>query len=195
MLGISFTIGDLIGQDIKYDVASIPDSLKKDVAIIKRYERKLFTVTDIDRATFKVHQVFTVLNSTGKDALIFREYGSKFVELTDAEIKVYDARGKQTDRVKKKDFYERAMGSGLIDDQKGYFYAVTPPSYPVTVEYIYEIKRKATLHYPDYDIIVPEQSVEFSTFTANVPVKYDLRFKEQNTNCKPIISEAQNRPF
>ena len=191
LLGISFITGTLVGQDIKYDVASIPDSLKKDVAIIKRYERKVFTVTDIDRATFKVHQVFTVLNSTGKDALIFREYGSKFVELTDAEIKVYDALGKQTNKFKKKDFYERAMGSGLMDDQKGYFYAVTPPSYPVTVEYIYEIKRKATLHYPDYDIIVPEQSVEFSTFTANVPVKYDLRFKEQNTNCKPIISEAQ----
>jgi len=65
LLGISFITGDIIGQDIKYDVASIPDSLKKDVAVVKRYHNTIFTVNDIDRASLKVHTVYTILNKNG----------------------------------------------------------------------------------------------------------------------------------
>lgn len=176
-------------QTIKYDAISIPDSMRKEVSVIKRYENTLFEVTDVDRATIKIHQVYTILNKLGEHVLHFQEYSSSFRQLQDVEIKVYDATGKQTHRYKKKDLYVSAVGNGLIDDLKGHFYLVPASNYPLTVEYIYEVKNKGTLFYPKFEIITPGESVEYTSFTAKVPKNLDLRYKSQNILLKPEIIE------
>jgi len=182
-------VGISIAQPTSYDATTIPEALKKNASVVKRYENQVFEITDIDRAKLSIHQVYTVLNENGRHILNFAEYSYSFVSLEDVEIRVYDAKGKQTQRYKKKDLSTSAYGEGLVDDGKYTYMTISAPSYPITVEYIYEVRFKGTLHYPRYEIIVPEEGVEKSSFTAKVPKDLDLRFKPSNTNIKPEITD------
>jgi Domain of Unknown Function with PDB structure (DUF3857) len=182
---VFFVTMDGFAQSISYDAATIPPALKKDVGVVKRYEDIQFEVTDIDRAILRVHQVFTVLNSDGKDILTFNQGSNKFTTLGDVDIKVYDEKGKSIEKYKKKDLATTITGDGLIDDGKVSYLMVPSTSYPVTVEYIYELRYKGTLHYPSYEILVPGQGLEFSTFSAKIPKELDLRYKEKNIKLAP----------
>ena len=112
-----------------------------------------------------------MLDAGGEDVLFFHEYSSAFRKLEDAEIKVYDAKGKFVNKYKLKEMHAESTGEGLVEDGKYYYFRVAAPSYPVTVQFDSEVKYKGTLNYPDYDIEDPEQSVEYSLYTASVPVQ------------------------
>lgn len=170
------------------DASTIPASLKENAHSVKREEKIDFEVYDIDAAKLTVHQVYTVLDAQGEDALFFAEPSDEFQKLEDAEIKVYDANGKFVNKYKLKEMHAEAVGEGLVEDGKVYFFRVAAPSYPITVQYDYEVKYKGTLNYPDYDIEEPEQSVESSGYTASVSSSLDLRFKARNTNITPAIN-------
>ena len=58
-------------QVTSYDLSSVPEPVKKDADVIKRFEEIVFEVTDIDRASYKVHKMLTVKNEKGKSALSF----------------------------------------------------------------------------------------------------------------------------
>ena len=170
------------------DASTIPATLKTDAHSIKREEKIEFEVKDIDAARLTVHQVYTVLDAQGEDLLLFHEYSTAFRKLDDAEIKVYDANGKFVNKYKLKEMHAEAVGEGLVEDGKVYYFRVAAPAYPITVQYDYEVKYKGTLNYPDYDIEEPGQSVESSSFTATVPADLDLRFKACNTKLTPAIN-------
>jgi Domain of Unknown Function with PDB structure (DUF3857) len=172
------------------DASTIPAALKEKAHSIKREEKIDFEVNDIDAAKLTVHQVFTVLDAQGEEALYFYQYSTAFRKLNDAEIKVYDANGKFVNKYKLKEMHAISMGEGLVEDGRDYFFRVAAPSYPITVQYDYEVKYKGTLNYPNYYIEEPEQSVENSTYTAAVPSWLDLRFKGSNTSITPSIDAA-----
>ena len=182
-------------QVISYNLATVPETVKKNASVIKRYENIVFEVTDIDRASLNVHKVLTVMNEEGKKALLFAEHTSKFETLEDAEVKVFDANGKQISKFRKKDFTTMAMGDGLIDDAKTTFLTVSATAYPITVEYKYEIRYKGILSYPRYEILIPGEGVEQSSFTAKVPLSLDLRYKEKNISLPPEISDDGKYKF
>jgi hypothetical protein len=192
---ISFSVAAFLlqvtasSQNISYDAASIPEVIKKGADVVKRYENSMFTIWDIDKTTLNVHQVITVMNVKGQQALIFNQYTSKLVSLDDAEIKVYDAAGKQISRYKKKEMNTVATGEGLIEDGYVTYFKVPAASYPLTVEYKYELKFKGTLFYPSYHILRPDQGVEYSSFTVKTPKELDLRYKEKNIKLSPVVSE------
>ena len=146
-------------------------------------------VEDLDKVTFSVHKIFTVMNEDGKEYLFFNEYTSKYYSLDDAEIKVYDANGKQTGKYKKKDMTTVANGEGLIEDGYMTYYRITTASYPVTVEIKYDIKIKGTLYIPDYKFISPKEGVVESNYTAKVPARYPLRYKPKHTSLQPVVSQ------
>jgi hypothetical protein len=182
-------------QVTSYDLSAIPDVVKKDADVVKRYEDILFEVTDIDRAVMKVHQLYTILNEDGKYMLNFHQYTSKFTVLGDVDIKVFDAGGKQVLRYKKKDLASIAIGEGLIDDGKTYYVTLPASTYPVTVEYEYELRFKGTINYPPYRILLPGQGVEASSFTAKIPKELDIRYKENNISLKPVITQDDKYKF
>ena len=173
------------------NLQTVPETLKENASVITFLNDAYFEVTDIDRAYLTVHKIMTVLNAEGKDVLDFSQYSNKFVELNDAEIKVYDAKGKQTNKYKLKDMNTVANGEGLISDGKITYLVVPSLSYPVTVEYSYVIKFKGTLIYPAYNIQEGAgEAVVRSSFTAKVPADLDLRYKENNIVLKPEISST-----
>ncbi len=178
------------------DASTIPEALRKNAHSIKREEKINFDVKDIDAAKLTVHQVYTVFDTEGENALFFYEYSSAFRKLEDAEIKVYDAHGKLVNKYKKKEMRAEAMGEGLVEDGMIYYFRVAAPVFPVTVQYDYEVKYKGTLNYPAYQIALPEQSVESSGYTASVPTDIDLRFKAKNTDIKPEVTiNGKNKTY
>jgi hypothetical protein len=179
----------LQAQITSYDLSSVPEPVKKDADVIKRFEDIVFEVTDIDRSSYKVHKMVTVKNEKGKSALSLHIETSKIVSLSDATITVYDAFGRQVNKYKKKDMRTVASGEGLIEDGFVTYITVPASTYPVTVEYDFELKFKETLFFPDYDIIRPGQGVERSSFTVKVPKDLDLRYKEKNIKLAPQITE------
>src|SRR5688572_29282242 len=186
--GISLTAASW-SQVISYNLSAVPDSIKKNAEVIVQSESKIFTLQDIDEASLHVHKIYTVANEDGKDALTFYVATSKFISLADAEIKVYDATGRQISRHKKKEMMTQAMGEGLVDDGYVTYYSVNTSNYPVTIDLEYEIKFKGTLMYPTYDILVPGRGVVQSSFVAKVPMGLDLRFKPKNTKLAPAIKD------
>jgi hypothetical protein len=175
-------------QDISYSAVTIPAALKENAHVIKRFEDIIFTVKDIDAASYAVHQVYTVLDEEGSSTLRFREYTHKQRTIDDVDIKVYDATGKMINKYKKKDLNKFASQDGLVSDGMLHYIDINTPYYPVTVEFIYEIDITGTLRYPPYRIQDSEESVEVSSYTARVPADLDLRFMEQKISIKPSIT-------
>jgi len=173
------------------NLQAVPDSLKKGADVIVHSETMNLTVESLEKATLKAHRLFTVMNEDGKDALLFNEYSSKYLTLEDAEIKVYDATGKQVEKRKKKEMFTTAVGEGLIEEGYVTYYRVKPAAYPVTVEFTYEQKFKSTLTVPDYRFIQSGEAVVQSAYTATVPAGMKLRYKASRCNLVPVITEGE----
>ena len=171
------------------NAATLSPDIIHNTDCVKREEKITFDVKDIDNARLTVHQVFTVLDAEGEDELFFVKYSDQFRKLVDAEIKVFDATGKSINRYKMKELNSRATGDGLVPDGKVYYFQVAAPSFPITVQFDYEMKYKGTLNYPDYRIQYPGQSVEYSSYTVSIPSNLDLRYKPQNISVKPVVTE------
>ena len=179
-------------RQVSYNLALVADEVKKNASVITQLDDRVFEVTDLDRASLSAHRVITAVNEDGKDALVFVMYTSRYSKLDDAEIKVFDAAGKQVNRIKKKDMRTVATGEGLIEDGFITYYEVSATTYPVTVDIKYELKLKGTLSYPSYHILSSGEGVVSSGFTAKVPKDLDLRYKEKNISLKPKVTEEGN---
>jgi len=174
---------------VSYNLSAVPDSIKKNANVIVQFENQVFTIEGLDDATLHVHRIYTVVNEDGRYALNFSEYTTKFISLTDADLKVYDVNGKLISKHKKKEMVTRAVGDGLIEDGYVVSYFVNTSNYPVTIDLEYEMKFKGTLFYPSYDILTSETGVLKSSFTAKVPSSLDLRYKPKNITLQPVIKD------
>lgn len=195
MLCVLCSLSTANAQDY-YKASTIPANLKAGAHVIKRFEENIFQVKDIDKASYRIHQVFTVLDEEGSDALFFYIHTSKQVKIDDVDIRLYDSTGKMISKFKKKDLRREASQSQFVDDYMYHYISLTPPGYPATVEYDYEVINSGTLAYPRYDIQDADEAVEYSSFTAVVPPDLDLRFLEQKVSLKPAITnEAKNKVY
>lgn len=185
-----FYCNAVLSQQQVFDVASIPESLKKDAHSIKRLENIDFEIVDVDKAYYRVKTITTVLDPSAKSELIFEEYTDKFHSLDDVDIKVYDELGRVTGKYKKKDLYIQGTGSGLVPEGKVNYYDIKADKFPVTVEFNYTITYHGLYGYPDYHIQGPDESIEHSSFTVRVPKGIDIRYKPLNVEVLPQINEA-----
>ena len=168
---------------------SFDSALVKNASVLKDEENIVLEISGVDRFTYSVHQVITVLNEKGREELDFVQYTNKYIALEDADIEVYDISGKQTNRFRKKDMTTVSDGDGLIEDGYVTYFRVTAPSYPITVEYNYRLKFTGTVFYPSYDIMSSGEAVLKSTFTARVLKDLDLRYKNKNVQLHPLVTE------
>jgi hypothetical protein len=177
------------GQGGPYSLSAVPENVKNNANVITHLESIDLKVESIDKTTMSVHRIFTVLNEDGKRSLLFNEYTTKFISLEDAEIKVYDANGKQTGKYKKKDMTTVAVGEGLVDDGYVTYYPIQTASYPVTVDIKYEERIKSTLYIPEYRFVRLKEGIVESSYTAHVPPEINLRYKAKNISLEPEITD------
>ena len=182
----------LLGQVNVLDASTIPEVLKTHAHVIVRESKMEFEVRSFKEARLTVHQVLTALDRAGEPDLFFAEYSDQFRTLAEAEIRVYNASGVLQKKIKKRDLSEQSATGGLVEDGKFYYTKVSSPSFPITVQYDYEIQYASTMNYPDFNIQEPGQAIEFSSYTATLPPGLELRYKSKNVVLNPIVSAAGN---
>jgi hypothetical protein len=180
-----------MAQITSYDLSTVPENVKKNASVIKRYENNVFEALDIERASLKMHKIVTIVDKKGEEALLFRISTDKFVSIEDLEIKTFDSKGKQLNKYKKKDLRSIAISENLIDDSKTNYLSVATSGYPVTVEYKYELRYRGTYMFPRYLILTPGLGLESSTYTVKVAKALDFRYRNINVEVKPEISEDE----
>lgn len=185
VLSMSLITGPIKAQTTKYAFSDIPKELLKDANSVKREEQIHMIVKDPQTATVSYHRVYTVLNSDGEDELNFQKYSSTFNYLTDAKITVYNSDGKLIQTYNKKDMSNTSFGEGLVEDGKFTYFKVTAPSYPITIEFDFNVKYKGILRYPNYYIQNEDQAVQQSSFQMEVPSSIGFRFRDLNAAYKP----------
>src|SRR2546421_12291455 len=149
-----------LAQPDDLSVATIPASLRENADVVKRFESMTLDVDGISEATVNVHVIKTVMNDKARDELIFRQFTTKYIVLKNVEIRVYDSTGKQKDKFKKKDLQFSDVGEGLIEDGHLCYMYVHASTYPMTIDFEYEIKLTGTVNLPTYEINGANESVE-----------------------------------
>ncbi len=172
----------------KYNVLSIPDSLRKGADAVVREDDVVFTVKDMATATMKAHYVITILNEKDDRDLAFMAGSDKFQYLDEATINVYDAFGNKLKTYSKKDMQTASFGEGLVEDGKTTYFKVSAASYPITIEEDCIIKHKGILEYDNYVIANSGHSVQEGSYEISVPTALGLRYKAINTTLQPKIS-------
>ncbi|RYY55399.1 MAG: DUF3857 domain-containing protein [Chitinophagaceae bacterium] len=175
-----------------YSLAAVPDIVKAKAAVVMHSESHRLEIEGPEKSVYKVHQVYTVLNESGKSALIFNETSSSLSTLTDVELRVIDANGKQVGKYKKKDMRTEAYGEGLIDDGYVTWYRVLTSNYPVTIDVEYTLKNKGTFFLPAYYFNTSETGVVSSDYTIVAPADMNIRYRNIRTSIQPVITTEGN---
>jgi hypothetical protein len=182
----------LAQQGWLYSLSNVPDAIKAKADLITHLHNTTYEIEDLNNARENVHMIYTVPNAYGKSHLNFDFYSNKNRSLDDAEIKVFDATGRQIKRYKKKDMATVAMGEGLIPDGYVTYLQIPPSTYPVTIEVEYSVKYRGTLTVPNFNIMGEKESVIESNYTAIIPHFLPFRYKPANTTVLPVITENGN---
>jgi hypothetical protein len=166
----------------QYDAGSIPPELLINANAVVRKQDEVFTVTAINRATYRFTHVITVLNERGKSHGIFAAHYDKFTKANFIGGSIYDSKGNLQRKVRKKDINDFSYYSGSIfDDNRVITYVPVVREYPYTVEYTWELNLSALFSLPDWKPVSSTNlSLERAVFSLNVPDSYGFRYIEKN---------------
>lgn len=163
--------------------SQLPDGLTKDAnAIIRNHHQKMERLAGNQLKT-TVTKAVTVLNNKGRDFGNFYLPYDKNTKVLQLSGKIYDARGKVVETIKKKDFSDYSAFQDFVfySDQRVFYYSVGNLSYPYTVEYSYTTQTTGLIHIDfwvpvrGYGIAVEEANLELLT-----PKSLPVAFREQN---------------
>lgn len=195
-LAIIFVSITTFAQTGIYNAATISEALKKNAYSVIRDERVEFEVKSVNKAYYKEHKVVTIFNEAGKEELFFYEIADQFRSLESFAIQTFDGNGKLLKKYSSSDLTKQATGEGLVPDGKVYYLNTPAPAYPITIQIDYEVKYNGILDYPDFELQLPEQSVEHAVFITKVPAELDLRYKAKNTSLNPeITTDDKNKVY
>ncbi|WP_185113979.1 DUF3857 domain-containing protein [Fulvivirga imtechensis] len=170
-------------KDPKYPVSAIPINLVENANVVYRLDKGEFTIEKIDQATFKVHQVVTILNEKAAGHAVVGIGYDKLRKLKFTSAFVYNQHGEELYKLKKSDIIDESNISGfsLYEDNRIQGVDLRQKQYPYTIEYEYEIQYKYLYSIPDWYVIPGEKiAIEKSEFVVKAPVDLKPRFKEMN---------------
>ena len=178
----------VFGVDPKFPVNIIPADLKENVDVVIRNEESTFKITSKSKATFFVHEVYTILNEKGKRYATEVVGYDKLTKINNFSAIAYDATGKQIKKLKSSEFYDQSAfdGFSLYSDNRIKVADLTQSTYPYTVEFEYELEFKYLFYIPSYVLLSSERvSLEKSTYSLVYPKELEPRYKVQNIDIKP----------
>ncbi|KAA9340781.1 DUF3857 domain-containing transglutaminase family protein [Adhaeribacter soli] len=180
-----FLIGNLnmVAPPARYQVSAIPEELTRNADAVLRQDELVFTVKDQRNATQKVHYAITILNKNAASYSTLAIPYDKFTKVTNIKGTLYNKDGLIIKHLKNNEIQDIGgiSGTSLIEDTRVKAAQFTNASYPVTVEFEYEINSSGLLFYPtwhpqsDYRL-----AVEQSSFQVNIPAGQVLRYKPVN---------------
>lgn len=177
-------------NDIKYPVNEIPKQLLVDAHAVYRIKNSHFIIEDINRATYKEHQVITILNKTGNGHAYIVAFYDKLRKVSKFTANVYDSKGGLIKRLKKSDIVDESSidDGSLFDDSRVMSADLREDHYPYTIEIEKEISYKYLYSIPDWIALDGEDdAVQHSEYKITTPLELQPRFKQINFVSKPVI--------
>ena len=174
-------------KELKYPVSSIPASLKENAHTVMRLYQQEVEIKSEKLAIVKVTEVRTILNKNGVQNTLFMELYSPMNKISNIKGKMYNELGEKIKNLSSDDIIDHSfiIGYTMYDDNRVKFYDPKNLTYPLTVEYSYEIDLKQTLFLPTWSHDVENVSFEKSIFIFKTPADYPFRYKEYNIE-KPV---------
>ncbi|MGK0388300.1 MAG: hypothetical protein ACI94Y_001028, partial [Maribacter sp.] len=175
----------------QYDVASIPEELKKDAHIIIRNSTTDWVITSPKEAKEIKTEVVTFFDEKAENqTYIYLPY-DEFHKITNISVKFYDKYGIPAGKAKSKAFLDISTSEGFqIDDSRAKVLDFSGLEYPFTYELKYETKFKGLLSVPSW---VPVYGHHVSIEKASISIRskkgYKFKYKEKNLK---IDKQEQN---
>lgn len=175
-----------------YSSFNLSESLKKDANAIYRLDEGILEIISPSKYSFKTHQIITLLNSEAAHHLLQTLFYNKFQKIENVVFKIYDAAGDLVKTYQKKNFGTRdhVDDISLYTDDKVLYLKAAAPAYPCTIEVVSEKTVTGYIALPSWIIATPDESVEYSSFTVNVPALLDIRHRELNTDLKAEVKNS-----
>ncbi|MFW0717995.1 DUF3857 domain-containing protein [Pedobacter sp. N23S346] len=162
-----------------YDVAKIPDDLKKDAIAVVRNEEQFFDIKTIGSAQYDYKVAITILNKAGDELAEMNEIYDKFMIISNIKATIYDATGKKIKDYKSSDIKDQSLtsNSSIYEENRMKSINFVSLSYPYTIEYSFTKEFKGLLYFPSWrDLMGFGISVEKSSYTIQKNKSYQLRY-------------------
>lgn len=175
-----------------YNVALIPDSLKKGADMVIRLDETIMEIRSPGKLTIREKHAFTILNEEGASFAHFVTYYGKFNSINYVTATLFDANGKELKKVKKKDMADRSVNDqiSLMSDERAKEFDFYWRTYPYTVEFEEEDDYNGVLGFnPWVPQPGPSIGLQRSRYIIAAPKDYQVRFKNVNISQKPLMSE------
>ena len=191
-----FTTSVIFSQENLYSSLTIPEHLKENANAVIRLNKTTIIIESQQKLSITQTRIVTVLNEKGNYSVQAGSGYNKYLKIKKIQAIVFDDKGKEIKKFKKKDFIDHSAvdGGTLYSDSRVLFMGYTPISYPYTVEFVCEIETSNTATIPtwrpvdDYYVSI-EKDIYNLTDNANL----GLRFKEKNLSSFNIeISNSEN---
>ncbi len=193
-VGLCFCLIAFLSKAQSYSAALIPDSLKVNADVVKRFEEIKVTIKSNSKAIVKRKYVITVLNQNGDEwATYFNGY-TKMISLSDISGKLYDASGTLIKTIKKKDITDLSVSDdvSILSDARSKSFSFYHKVYPYTVEFEDEQVYDGLFFLPKW---IPfsdsKMSVIHSRFEVEIPFDYQIRYKQFNYQTEPKVSKGK----
>lgn len=197
---VGFTCLAVAAKAGGYPYFTIADSLRKNAAIVKRYEEMRIEILAPDKAKIYTKYASTILNEAGDDYADYVSFYDKFNSINYIFAALYDAAGKEVKHLKNKEIKDESAfdGFSLMGDnriKRANFYC---RDYPYTVEYEEEDELNGIFSLgigtPQW---IPQENqhiaVEYSKLTVIAPAAYPFHYRQLNYPGEPLVTQASGK--
>ncbi len=162
-----------------YDVAKIPEELKRDAIVVIRNEEQFFDIKSLGSGQYDYKVAITILNKAGDDFAEMAEVYDKFSSVYNMKATLYDASGKKIKDYKSSDIRDQSLISdfSIFEDNRMKLLKFVSLNYPYTIEYSYSKDYKGLLSLPSWrDLKGFGVAVEQSVYTIQKSKNYHFRY-------------------
>jgi hypothetical protein len=194
-------------QQQQLNASTIPDSLRKEAAAVKRSDETDIEIESPRKAKLRYKRVFTILNPSGDAYAAVYTFYDKFHKLNNATATLYDAGGRELKKIRKGDMEDwSAEGSGtLMTDTRIKFYRFIDHSYPYTIAYEEETDLDGLFILPQWlPQPAPALAVEDCRLVVKTPSTFAFLYKQYHCPEQAVVTddngiktytwEIRNRP-
>jgi hypothetical protein len=182
-----------LGADLKFPISDIPEELKKNVNVVIREDKTVYTINSRSTATMYSYVAVTIFNNKGKHFAERAVGYDKLSRIASMKANVYDGAGNLIKKVKASEIDDKSAfdGFSLYSDNRYKSIDLTQGSYPYTIEFEYEIQYKF-LYAIDGTFLIPDEktSVEHVSYQLIFPTHLAPRYKVLNINAEPVKSKT-----
>lgn len=182
-------------QESAYTTSTLAPDLLTGADAVVRDELVEIEVVDIDEVIIRTRRVTTILNENGESFDEAYDFYDDHSSIKKQSAVVYDSRGGEIKKFRKKDFKDRsAVGGGtLISDDRVSYMDYTARGYPYTVVYESLVEKSSTAFIrPWIPVSGYRLGVEKSSYSLKNPKAIPIRYKEENLDSTLVTKKISD---